>query len=66
MTTDDENARKARARRLRAQIGAITGNDETQESDTASPKPAGSESPREFIERRMRETAQSEGKKPKN
>lgn len=58
MSTDDEAARKARAARLREQIARITkpdfsGDEELkEESRTSGPS---RESPREFVERRMRE-----------
>jgi len=55
MSNDDEAARKARARRLRDQIDQIAkGEPEAEKSEQESP-PAGSESPREFVHRRMRE-----------
>ena len=58
MPIDDEAARKARAERLRADIKAR----KSGASDPAKPadQPAPGESPREFIERRMREQRDKE------
>lgn len=49
MSTENEAAREARAKRLRADIDAVTGK---QPAATAEQPP---ETPREFIHRRMRE-----------
>lgn len=66
MSIEDEAARKARAKRIRADIDAMTGTvppEETAaaEPPAATPKP---ESPRDFVQRRMREVAEAEKKKP--
>jgi hypothetical protein len=57
MASDDEAARKARADRLRTHIASSKKAAEVPASATDSPssKPAKTESPREFVERRMRE-----------
>jgi hypothetical protein len=74
MTQDDAAARKARAEKLRKQITKLTESDgeakdspPAKESDAADAKSsskgvAPEESPREFIQRRMRQIDQ-EGKK---
>jgi len=49
MTTDDQAARRARAEALRKRIGGLTG-----EAPVSAPPPS-SESPAEFVRRRMRE-----------
>ena len=56
MSTDDDAARLARAKRLHAEIDAVTGLQPQSEPIPASP-PRGpaTESPREFIRRRMKE-----------
>ena len=52
MTNDDEEARKARAARLRAQIERL----KTGEQPAGLPdQPAAPHSPRDYVERRMRE-----------
>jgi hypothetical protein len=55
MTDEQQEAQKANADRLRAQIEAIRGSEEEQklqqDQEAAKPTP----SPREFIQRRMRE-----------
>ena len=53
-TLDDEAARKARADRLHKQIADLQSGGDLGEP-AAAPGAVGSESPREFIERRMRE-----------
>jgi hypothetical protein len=53
MNADDEAARKARADRLRTQIERLTADRPIEQEPDRPPEP---ESPREFIERRMRET----------
>jgi len=72
MTQDDAAANKARAERLRKQIRELTGSDDNDEatspenktdaSGTAgSPKgTASTESPRDFIQRRMRQIEENE------
>lgn len=55
MPTEEERAaQKARSERIRGQI-----DDLLSESEGA-PQPAKDESPREFVERRMRDLAESE------
>jgi hypothetical protein len=61
--TDDAAARKARAERLRERIEQLQRGPATAKQEQAAPGAAPKhESPREFIERRMREL---EKKKPK-
>ena len=62
MSTEDEAARKARAKRLRAEIDAVTGQKALEGTPVADPPatPAIPESPRDFIHRRMREIEQNE------
>jgi hypothetical protein len=61
MANDDEAARKARADRLRAQIrSSKKPAAEEPAPDQSSGKPAKPESPREFVERRMRELREEE------
>jgi hypothetical protein len=60
MATDDEAARKERARRLREQIGRLKTarpgqQGEEQESPARRPK-----TPRDFIEEKMRESEEKE------
>jgi hypothetical protein len=51
MPTDDKAARKARAERLRQQIDTLVSTGEEQDKKPAQ----GSESPREFIHRKMKD-----------
>jgi hypothetical protein len=64
MASDDQAARKARAERLRAEIAAKKrGTDagaSASPADQPASKPAEGESPREFVERRMRELREQE------
>ena len=75
MTKDDEVARKAKAERLRQQISRLTNsetstdkgsNEETNlDQDVGLPqnsqgRPSSSVSPREFIQRRMKELDEGE------
>jgi hypothetical protein len=73
MTQDDAAANKARAERLRKQIRELTGSDDNDEatspenktdaSGTAGSSPKGTastESPRDFIQRRMRQIEENE------
>jgi len=65
MPTDDEAARKARAKQLHRQIEQIVSpeNKEGKAEDEASrPEPSRKESPGDFIHRRMRELDQKQGK----
>jgi hypothetical protein len=57
---DDEAARKARADRLHERIEQSKSGNEWSEP-AATPGTAGSESPREFIERKMREWPEGAG-----
>lgn len=50
MENDDEAARKARADRLREQIDRLKDAETDETDDSATP-----ESPRDFIDRRMKE-----------
>ena len=52
MPADDGAARKARAQRLREQVKKVT---TPQEGEQAPPAEGGAESPRDFIQRKMRE-----------
>jgi hypothetical protein len=62
MATDEDAARKARADRLRTQIDKMKTPDK-QEQPAPQQKPGGKrESPREFIERRMREIEEQKRK----
>ena len=56
--TVDENARKARAAALRKQIARLT-------KPSAAPEEAKPESPREFVDRRMRELDRKGERKPR-
>jgi hypothetical protein len=61
MPIDDEAARKARAERLRADIKARkSGASDPAKPAATADQPAPGESPREFIERRMREQRDKE------
>jgi hypothetical protein len=55
--TEDESARQARAKRLRAEIDAMTGANTPATTPAAeqSASPPIPESPRDFIHRRMQE-----------
>jgi hypothetical protein len=53
MSREDSEARKARAARLREQIERLKAD---QQPAGAPDPPAQPESPRDFVERRMRET----------
>ena len=57
MSTEDEAARKARAKRLRADIDTLTVNHPPQAAESTN-QPA--ETPRDFIHRRMREIEEEE------
>lgn len=65
MTQDDAAASKARAERLRKQIRDLTGSDgeeeKTPEDEKDAPEgTASNESPRDFINRRMRQLEEDE------
>ena len=62
MSTDDESARHARAKRLRAEIDSVIGSTTIEGvSATDHPTtPAVPESPRDFVQRRMREVEQQD------
>jgi hypothetical protein len=69
MTPDDETARKARADRLRKQIDAMTGAaqpaaapEESAAAGESTDAAAAPPSPREFIQKRMRELKEKEQK----
>jgi hypothetical protein len=55
MTQEDEEARRARAERLREEIEALREGQGQERAGAHAP-----ESPREFVERRMRELAEEE------
>jgi hypothetical protein len=57
MSKEDEAARQARAKRLRAEADALTGARPPEETESVK-QPA--ESPREFIHRRMKEIEEEE------
>jgi hypothetical protein len=57
MSTEDEAARRARAKRLRADIDALTG---ARPPEATEPAEQPKETPREFIHRRMREIEEEE------
>jgi len=57
MSTEDEAARQARAKRLRADIDTLTGARPPEATESAD-QPV--ETPRDFIHRRMREIAEEE------
>lgn len=54
-TSEDEKARKQRAERLRKQIEALKSQQGDKEADADKPDSTKQESPREFIERKMRQ-----------
>jgi hypothetical protein len=65
MTQDDAAARKAQAKRLRKQIRDLTGSDgeeeKAPEDENETPQGgAAGESPRDFINRRMRQLEEDE------
>ncbi len=53
--TDDQQEREVRARRLRKQIGEIVGGKTPESNESVAEQQKPEESPREFVERRMRE-----------
>ena len=55
MPTSDEEAQKTRAQRLREQISKISSQDVQDEAALPETDQVGLESPREFIQRKMRE-----------
>ena len=55
MPTSDEEAQEARAQRLREQISKISSQDSQNEDAHPETDQVGLESPREFIQRKMRE-----------
>jgi hypothetical protein len=68
MNADDEAARKARAKQLHGQIEKLVGGSDSSpaaqempvEDTPVQPAPSSRESPREFIQRRMRELKEKE------
>jgi len=57
----DEEAQKARAKRLHAQIKKIASPDDKTDDQPKSPSPI--ENPRDFVHRKMREAEAAEKKK---
>jgi hypothetical protein len=57
MSTEDEAARQARAKRLRADVDALTGAYPPEDTESAD---RSVETPRDFIHRRMREIEEEE------
>ena len=60
--SDDEKAREAKAQRLHEEIEQMKPTAEAECADVESETPK-TESPRDFIQRRMRELEQGKGKK---
>jgi hypothetical protein len=56
-TSDDEQARRKRAKRLREQIEDLKSGQEPGDKEPSE----GEESPRDFVERKMRDEGEKEG-----